>query len=80
MCVLLAIVAYVEVDCFCDCSNAVLGPIDVADSSGFRKLIGRDVEMFNYVWSDEILCRATVYQCADFRMKGSGMELDEGAD
>jgi hypothetical protein len=33
--------------------------------------------VINEVWGYEAFCRATVDQCADFGVKGSGMEFDK---
>jgi hypothetical protein len=73
----LSLVMNVEV-CGCgDFASFVLRTIDVSDGPWFRYGACGDVEVINEVRGYEAFCSATVDQCADFGMKGSGMEFDK---
>ena len=59
--VALAIIANIEVGSFSDLSDSVLGSIYITDGSRFRQCKGWNIEEFDDVWCNKILCCATIY-------------------
>jgi hypothetical protein len=77
---LLIVVSDIKVSSSVNVSYVVLCSVHIMDCVWFRQFKGRDAEILDYVWGNEVVRCTTVNQCTDFRVESLGVECYESVN
>jgi hypothetical protein len=76
----LIIVSDIKVSSDANISYVVLCSIYITDRAWLRQFKGRDAEILDYVWGNEVVCHTTVDQGTDFEVESPGVECYESVN
>jgi hypothetical protein len=77
---LLVVISDIKVSSCTNISYVVLCSVHITDRAWLRQFEGRDAEILDYVWRNEVVRCATVDQCTNFGVESPGVECYESVN